>query len=249
MSPAAGRIVEAARTIAAARGLDALSVQAVATAAGVHKSAIGYHFGNKQGLVLALIESLGHEESNKARRAVGRVADPSERFHAYLSLYRELVMTSDHWRLAIALGPAPHYDEKTKVLGRSVALDWGVTPAAGGRQGARADVRPAGRHHRPRAPVRGQGLRDGSGGVLCAARGSARASIPPGDERRRLDHLLSPPRGGVPGRSQRTVTTVRAGLASWLPPRSVARYVTVKTLRALGVHEMGNDSPVGRHPG
>lgn len=126
MSPAAGRIVEAARTIAAARGLDALSVQAVATAAGVHKSAIGYHFGNKQGLVLALIESLGHEESNKARRAVGRVADPSERFHAYLSLYRELVMTSDHWRLAIALGPAPHYDEKTKVLGRSVALDLGA---------------------------------------------------------------------------------------------------------------------------
>ena len=101
-------------------------MQAVATEAGVHKSAIGYHFGSKGGLVLALIESLGHEESNEARRAVGLIKDSSARFHAYLSLYRELVTTSDHWRLAFALWPTPYHDEKIQVLGRSIALDLGA---------------------------------------------------------------------------------------------------------------------------
>jgi len=123
VSPVRRRILDGARKIVTERGLDALSVQAVATEAGVHKSAIGYHFGNKEGLVLALIESLADDGSYEARQALGRTPDPSERFSAYLALYRELITTTDHWRLAFSLWPTPYFDEKIRVFARSASLD------------------------------------------------------------------------------------------------------------------------------
>ena len=61
----ATRIVEAARACLLADGFAALSTRRVADAAGVPLSQIHYHFGGKQGVVLALLE---HEN----RRLVGR---------------------------------------------------------------------------------------------------------------------------------------------------------------------------------
>jgi AcrR family transcriptional regulator len=117
------RILAAARRIVAARGLGALSVQTVATEAGVTKSAISYHFGSKDGLVLELVGELADQESRRAKEDVGRIEDPAERFSAYLALYRQLVQTSDHWRLAFALWPTSHPDEKTRMFARSAAAD------------------------------------------------------------------------------------------------------------------------------
>jgi len=117
------RILAAARRIVTARGLGALSVQTVATEAGVTKSAISYHFGSKDGLVLQLIGELADQESRRAKEDVGRIEDPAERFSAYLALYRQLVQTSDHWRLAFALWPTSHLDEKTRMFARSAASD------------------------------------------------------------------------------------------------------------------------------
>jgi AcrR family transcriptional regulator len=116
------RILAAARRVITSRGLQALSVQAVATEAGVTKSAIAYHFGNKDGMVLELIGELADQEGDEARRVVGRIEDPSERFSAYLALYRHLIQTSDHWRLAFALWPATHFAEKTRQWDRIAAL-------------------------------------------------------------------------------------------------------------------------------
>jgi AcrR family transcriptional regulator len=117
------RILAAARQVITSRGLQELSVQTVATEAGVTKSAIAYHFGSKDGLVLELIGELADRESEEARRVVGSIHDPSERFSAYMALYRQLVQTSDHWRLAFALWPTSHPDEKTRMFARSAAAD------------------------------------------------------------------------------------------------------------------------------
>jgi AcrR family transcriptional regulator len=117
------RILAAARRIITSRGLQELSVQTVATEAGVTKSAISYHFGSKDGLVLELIGELADQESQRAREDVGRIEDPAERFSAYLALYRQLVQTSDHWRLAFALWPTSHLDEKTRMFARSAVAD------------------------------------------------------------------------------------------------------------------------------
>ena len=117
------RILAAARRIVAERGLAELSVQNVVSEAQVSKSAISYHFGSKDGLILALVEELAEKESEAAKKAVGRLDDPAERFSAYLALYLHLVQTSDHWRLAFALWPTSHLDEKTRVFARSAASD------------------------------------------------------------------------------------------------------------------------------
>jgi AcrR family transcriptional regulator len=117
------RILAAARRIITSRGLQELSVQTVAAEAGVTKSAISYHFGSKDGLILELVGELADQESQRAKEDVGRIEDPAERFSAYLALYRHLVQTSDHWRLAFALWPTSHLDEKTRMFARSAAAD------------------------------------------------------------------------------------------------------------------------------
>jgi AcrR family transcriptional regulator len=115
------RILAAARRVITSRGLHELSVQTVATEAGVTKSAIAYHFGNKDGLVLELVGELAIQEGEEAQRVVGSIRDPAERFSAYLALYRHLIQTSDHWRLAFALWPTSHFDEKTRQWDRIAA--------------------------------------------------------------------------------------------------------------------------------
>jgi AcrR family transcriptional regulator len=117
------RILSAARRIVAERGMTALSVQTVATEAQVTKSAIGYHFGSKDGLVRAIIGSVAVKEPDEARAAIGRIEDPAERFHAFMSLYLERVRTNDNFRIAFALGPTAFNDEKIRVSAKTAALD------------------------------------------------------------------------------------------------------------------------------
>jgi AcrR family transcriptional regulator len=61
LPPTAVRILEAARRILVSDGFSALSLSAVAEAAGESKASIGYHFGNKDGMIVALVDSLVHE--------------------------------------------------------------------------------------------------------------------------------------------------------------------------------------------
>jgi AcrR family transcriptional regulator len=117
------RILAAARQIVLSRGLSALSVQTVATAADVSKSAIAYHFGSKDGLVRAIIESMAVKPDDEARQAVGRIEDPAERFHAFMSLYLDRVRTSDNFRIAFGLGPTTYNEEKIRVSAKTAALD------------------------------------------------------------------------------------------------------------------------------
>ena len=61
LPPTAVRILEAARRILVRDGFSALSLSAVADEAGESKASIGYHFGNKDGMIVALVDSLVHE--------------------------------------------------------------------------------------------------------------------------------------------------------------------------------------------
>ena len=117
------RILAAARQIVLTRGMTALSVQTVATEADVSKSAISYHFGSKDGLIRAIIESMAVRQGDEARKAVGRIEDPAERFHAFMSLYLDRVKTSDNFRIAFALGPTAFNEEKIRVSAKTAALD------------------------------------------------------------------------------------------------------------------------------
>jgi len=61
LPPTALNILAAARRILESKGFAALSLSAIAEEAGEAKASIGYHFGNKEGLVVALVDSLVHE--------------------------------------------------------------------------------------------------------------------------------------------------------------------------------------------
>ena len=99
------RLLDAAATLFAAHGVDAVSVDAVAEAAGRTSGAVYDHFGSKQGLLLALLDEWKHslmgvivdelEASttlDERLRAVARavIVEPSPDTRRLLLLEREL---------------------------------------------------------------------------------------------------------------------------------------------------------------
>src|SRR4029077_7839703 len=54
------RLLDAAATLFAERGIDAVSVDAVADAAGRTSGAVYAHFGSKQGMLMALLDEWAH---------------------------------------------------------------------------------------------------------------------------------------------------------------------------------------------
>lgn len=64
------KILEAAAARGAAEGVGALSLQGIATAAGVSKPLVLYHFGDKDGVLRALGEALVAADVAELTRAV-----------------------------------------------------------------------------------------------------------------------------------------------------------------------------------
>ncbi|HMK92046.1 MAG TPA: helix-turn-helix domain-containing protein [Thermoleophilia bacterium] len=63
LPPTARSILEAARRVLAERGLEGLTIEAVANEANVSRTLIPYHFGSRAGLVALLFDSLFHDLS------------------------------------------------------------------------------------------------------------------------------------------------------------------------------------------
>jgi AcrR family transcriptional regulator len=99
------RLLDAAATLFAERGIDAVSVDAVADAAGRTSGAVYAHFGSKQGLLLALLDEWAHSlvtviaaefelaatvEDRLRAVAASVVTDPSDQTRRLLLLEREL---------------------------------------------------------------------------------------------------------------------------------------------------------------
>lgn len=63
MGPTERRLLNTARNILAAEGLGALTTRAVTSFSGENPAAIHYHFGSKQGLIRALLETHTYDSS------------------------------------------------------------------------------------------------------------------------------------------------------------------------------------------
>jgi len=100
-----GRLLDAAATLFAERGIDAVSVDAVANAAGRTSGAVYAHFGSKQGLLLALLDEWAHSlvtviaaefelavgvEDRLRAVAANVITNPSDQTRRLLLLEREL---------------------------------------------------------------------------------------------------------------------------------------------------------------
>jgi AcrR family transcriptional regulator len=67
---AAGRITTAAVSLGVERGVGALTLQAIASSAGVSKALLLYHFGGKAALLSAVVAALGEASAMRLERAL-----------------------------------------------------------------------------------------------------------------------------------------------------------------------------------
>jgi AcrR family transcriptional regulator len=93
----AQRILKAAQTLLAEKGYEAVTLENVATEAGVNKASIRYNFGNKAGLMIAVADSLIHDECLRIAADTESVPE-EERLHAAMVGIRRMILDADSFR-------------------------------------------------------------------------------------------------------------------------------------------------------
>lgn len=113
------RILAAARHIATTRGVEALTIQAVADAAGVGKTTVFHRFGDRSGLTGALLDDYMRELQDDFLHGpppLGPGAPPQERLEAFIA--QLIHCQAAHLELALAAESPP---------GRTLAPVYGAT--------------------------------------------------------------------------------------------------------------------------
>jgi AcrR family transcriptional regulator len=105
LAPVARKLVRGARTILRRRGFEALTLEAVGREAGEPRSSITYYFGDKQGLITALIRTQFHEERREAARMLGSSGDGHDCAVAAMCAARELLTDMASFRTFYDLLP------------------------------------------------------------------------------------------------------------------------------------------------
>lgn len=93
----AQRILKAAGTLLAQRGFEAVTLEHVAAEAGVNKASIRYNFGNKAGLIGAVVDALIHDECLRIQADVSSVPE-EERLHVAVEGIRRMILDADSFR-------------------------------------------------------------------------------------------------------------------------------------------------------
>ncbi len=109
----AQRLLEAARRLLLAGGFDALRLDAIAAESGKNKASIKYHFGNKDGLILAILDSLDYEDCLAfAEHTRGTTGD--ERLQRYVEGQNRLAADADGFLVFFDLLPYVIRDERLR---------------------------------------------------------------------------------------------------------------------------------------
>jgi AcrR family transcriptional regulator len=106
----AQRILAAARTLLVERGYDAVTLEKVAAEAGVNKASIRYNFGNKAGLVAALVDFMLHEEFEQGVSALPSTPH-DDLVRALIDGKRHIIQTTDNFRGFFDMLPYAMRDE------------------------------------------------------------------------------------------------------------------------------------------
>jgi AcrR family transcriptional regulator len=137
------RLLEAAESLIAARGVEGVSVRAVNTAAGANVAAVHYHFGSKEALVDAvlarrmgeltqrridLLDALADEQPPSVRGVVAALVVPIAEFasapsgpgRTYVRFLAALDSAGDAWRLRMGEAFAPQYSHVARALERAL---------------------------------------------------------------------------------------------------------------------------------
>jgi AcrR family transcriptional regulator len=114
----AQQLLLAAKRIVASDGFDALTLNAIAVASGENKAMISYYFGNKAGLVAAVLDSVIHDECVASRQRM-RHLDPEQRRQQLVREMRCMTDCSEEFQVFFELLPHVLRDE---TLRRRLAL-------------------------------------------------------------------------------------------------------------------------------
>jgi AcrR family transcriptional regulator len=114
----AQRLLLAAKGLIATEGFGALTLNAVSAASGENKAMISYYFGNKAGLVAAVLDSVIHDEYIASQDRMKNVR-PQDRCEKLIDEMRRMDTASDEFRVFFELLPHVLRDE---TLRRRIAL-------------------------------------------------------------------------------------------------------------------------------
>lgn len=93
----AQKILSAAQRLLADRGYDAVTLENVAAEAGVNKASIRYNFGNKAGLIAAVVDALMHAEFARMAHEMP-VLQHDDRLDAAMEAKRRMILSADEFR-------------------------------------------------------------------------------------------------------------------------------------------------------
>lgn len=115
--PATRRILSAARSLVARGGAARVSMGDVASAAGVSKALVHYHFRDKDSLLHALVEDVGFAALSRAREAMARESD-AHALDVYWAWLENELRVGD---VSILLSLAEYDSDRVRAASRRVA--------------------------------------------------------------------------------------------------------------------------------
>jgi AcrR family transcriptional regulator len=129
LPPVARAILEAAQTIVVDRGFDALTLNAIAAESGENKAMVSYYFGNKAGLVAAMLEAIIHDECLAITAQVEGTTG-EERLHRLLQGICAMTLTPGFYRGFFDI--LPHAMRDPDLRPRLIALyEWYIAVELG----------------------------------------------------------------------------------------------------------------------
>lgn len=105
LPPVAQNILQAARRLLDRGGFNALRLQAIAEEAGEAKGSIAYYFGNKQGLIAALVDCLAHDANLAVIDATKGLPTGERRLHALVDAEQRIVADVGSFRAFFEILP------------------------------------------------------------------------------------------------------------------------------------------------
>ena len=105
LPPTAQRLLAAARRLLVREGYGALTFAAIAEEAGEAKGSIGYHFGNKDGLMAALVDSLVHDANRALIRECEAQPSAGARVRALLDGESRIVADAESFQAFFEMLP------------------------------------------------------------------------------------------------------------------------------------------------
>ena len=113
------RVLEAAQRVVEERGLQALTLNTVAAESGENKAMTAYYFGNKAGLVEALVDSVIHDDCLDAASRMSDVTEDERLTHLVEELHRMSAASRD---FRIFFDILPHAIRNEELRERLAAL-------------------------------------------------------------------------------------------------------------------------------